>query len=76
MTLRNVASAICTGGAINDAIITGIASGERRRIRLDYADTTGNASLRLQWAINGGTFVDVPDSALTPGYNLTTSSTV
>jgi hypothetical protein len=66
LTLRNVASAICTGGAINDAIITGIASGERRRIRLDYADTTGNASLKLPWSVNGGAFVDLPDSALTP----------
>jgi RHS repeat-associated protein len=61
---------------INTAIFTGITAGERRRIRVDYAEFTGDASVQLQWAINGGTFVDVPDSALTPGYNLATSSAV
>jgi RHS repeat-associated protein len=65
-----------TGSPINSAILTGITAGERRRIRVDYYELTGNASLQLQWSVNGGAFVDVPDTALTPGYNLATSSTV
>jgi len=48
----------------------------RHRIRVDYYELTGNASLQLQWSVNGGTFVNIPDTAVTPGYNLATSSTV
>jgi RHS repeat-associated protein len=60
---------------INGPIKTGIAAGERRRLRVDFFETTGNASLTLQWSINGAAFVNVPDSALSPGYGLVTSST-
>lgn len=57
-------------------VITGIDAGERRRIRVEFFETTGNASLTLQWAINGGAWVNIPDSAVTPGFNLATSTTV
>ncbi|PZQ87400.1 MAG: hypothetical protein DI534_14385 [Leifsonia xyli] len=63
-----------TGTPINSPVIIGVAAGERRRIRVDYVELTGNASLQLQWSLNSGAFVNIPDSALTPGYNLTTSS--
>jgi YD repeat-containing protein len=56
-------------------IITGVSVGERRRARVDFYDTTGSAALTLQWSINGGTWSNVPDSALTPDYGLATSST-
>ena len=65
-----------TGSTINSPIVTGIAAGERRRIRVDYYERTGSATLKLLWSINGGAFTQVPDSAVTPGYNLATSSTV
>ncbi|WP_167050980.1 PA14 domain-containing protein [Salinibacterium sp. ZJ77] len=61
---------------LNSPVLPGIAAGERRKIQLDFFDTTDGASLTLQWAINGGAFVNVPDSALTPDYGLVTSSTV
>jgi RHS repeat-associated protein len=54
----------------------GIAQGERRRIRVDFFETTGSASFTLQWSINGGAWTNIPNSALTPDYGLTTSSTV
>ncbi|MFT4285139.1 MAG: PA14 domain-containing protein, partial [Protaetiibacter sp.] len=74
--LNDVLQVTNTGTPINSPIITGITAGERRRIRVDYYELTGNASLQLQWSVNGGTFVNIPDTALTPGYNLATSSTV
>jgi len=50
---------------------------ERHRIRLDYVDIGGDASIRLMWILPGGTLadvVDVPGSALSPGYGLETST--
>jgi RHS repeat-associated protein len=61
---------------LNSPIITGLAAGERRHLRVDYFETTGNASLTLQWAINGGAFTNIPDSALTPDYGLATGNIV
>ena len=60
---------------LNSPILTGLAAGERRRIRMEFFEISGAAAVTLQWAINGGAFVNVPDGALTPGYNLATSST-
>jgi RHS repeat-associated protein len=65
-----------TTSTLNSSIITGIEAGERRSIRAEFFSLTGTASLTLQWAINGGTFTNIPDTALTPGYNLATSATV
>lgn len=61
---------------LNSPVITGIIAGERRRIRLDFFELASASALTLQWSINGATFVNIPDSALTPGYGLSTSSTV
>lgn len=59
---------------LNSPIITGIAAGERRHIRLDMYETIGNAAITLQWSINGGAFTNIPDTALTPDYGLATSA--
>ncbi len=59
----------------NSPIITGLAVGERRRIRAELFELGGGAALTLQWSINGGAFTNIPDNALTPGYGLATSST-
>jgi RHS repeat-associated protein len=59
----------------NDSVISGITAGSVKRIRIDYAEGTGSALLRMQWKTPGSsTFVDVPGSALRPGYGLTTST--
>ncbi|MEO5535338.1 MAG: PA14 domain-containing protein [Pseudolysinimonas sp.] len=68
-----------TGDALTSTlvspIIPGVAAGERRRIRLDFFELTASAALTLQWSINGGAWTNIPDTALTPGYGLGTSST-
>src|SRR5690606_2806900 len=58
------------------SIITGIGAGEKRRIKVELFEHIGHATLTLQWAINGGPWVNIPDSALTPAYGLATSTTV
>ena len=45
------------------------------RIRVEFYEFTGAATLQLQWSINNATPVLVPGSALHPDYGLTTSST-
>jgi RHS repeat-associated protein len=51
------------------------AAGTRAHIRVEYAETGGNASLALKWAVGGGATVDIPDTQLTPDYGLATSTT-
>jgi hypothetical protein len=34
----------------------------RYRIRVEYVETTGDARCRLQWNVNGGTFVNIPQA--------------
>jgi RHS repeat-associated protein len=48
---------------------------ESHRIRIDYMEITGAASLDLQWSVNGATAVDIPPAQLVPDYGLTTSAT-
>ncbi|MGH8974065.1 MAG: PA14 domain-containing protein, partial [Acidimicrobiia bacterium] len=51
-------------------------AGSRHRIRVEYYENTGGASLELQWAPPGsGTFVAVPGANLSPRYGLVTSAT-
>jgi RHS repeat-associated protein len=49
---------------------------ETRRIRIDFADGSGPANLRLAWHAPGtGGHVTVPDWALRPAFGLTTATT-
>jgi RHS repeat-associated protein len=52
-----------------------VTAGETRRIRVDYADISFQASLKLEWSINGAAEVIVPGSALHPDYGLVTGTT-
>jgi hypothetical protein len=46
-----------------------------QRIRAEYFEGGGGASMALYWSINGATAVVVPGSALHPDYGLVTSTT-
>ena len=59
---------------LNSPIFNGVAQYERRRIRVDFYEILGYSALTLQWSLNGGAFVNVPDDALSPDYGLITSS--
>lgn len=48
--------------------------GQSVKIRLQYREVTVDASLVLEWKINGGTTAVIPGSALTPDYGLETTS--
>ncbi|HWH26651.1 MAG TPA: PA14 domain-containing protein [Pseudolysinimonas sp.] len=51
-------------------------AGERRTIRVEYFEDTGNASLALQWVTPaGGAAVTIPGAQLAPDYGLETGST-
>ena len=50
------------------------AGGSTHKIRVDYAEYTGLASMRLTWS-TGGSFSPLPAGALTPDYGLPTTST-
>lgn len=52
-----------------------VAAGETRRIRVDFAEVTGSASLKLEWSLNGAAETIVPGTALHPDYGLVTSTT-
>jgi large repetitive protein len=64
-----------TTSTLSSPVLTGITAQERRRIRAEFYELNGSASFTLQWSINGGAWVNVPDSALTPDYGLSTAST-
>mgnify|MGYP001043091800 CR=1 FL=1 len=54
-----------------------VAAEETRRIRLQYADITGGASIQLRWTKPGSSTQEVvPGDRLAPDYGLTTSTTV
>ncbi len=63
--------------------VTGAAPGvpERHRIRVDYRETAGEASLDFFWLAPGGSWANVPglvnpsNGGLSPRYGLTTSTT-
>lgn len=64
-----------TANMANDSVISGITAGSVKRLRIDYAEGINTALLRMQWKTPGSsTFVDVPGSALRPGYGLVTST--
>lgn len=53
-----------------------VAAGETRRIRLQYADVSGAASVQLKWTKPGGTSEVIPGSALKPDYGLANGTTM
>lgn len=55
-----------------------VTAGETRRIRVEYFEDAGDATLQLKWATptSGGAFNLVPGSQLKPDYGLTTQTTV
>ncbi|GGE96796.1 hypothetical protein D9V28_07205 [Mycetocola zhadangensis] len=54
-----------------------VTAGETRRIRLEYHDVSGGASLQLKWSTPASSaFVLVPGVALRPDYGAVTSRTV
>jgi RHS repeat-associated protein len=67
-----------TSGAVRTAstlqTVT-VAAGESRRIRLQYADISGGASLQLKWTKPGNVTEVVPGTSLTPDYGLANGST-
>jgi RHS repeat-associated protein len=70
-----------TTGTIGSAgfmVLHTTAANEIRRVRVEYADVSSTAQLRLQWKVGGtgATAVDIPATQLKPDYGLATSSTV
>ncbi len=60
-----------TGGATGTYVNS--TAGSRHRIRISYLETTGNASLSLQWQVpGGGSYVAVPSGQLHPGFGYAT----
>jgi RHS repeat-associated protein len=65
-----------TTSSADDIVLAGITAGAVKRLRIDFAETTGSAQLRMQWKTPGSSsFVDVPGTALRPGFGLVTSTT-
>lgn len=65
-----------TTSSSDDVVLNGVTAGAVKRLRVDYAEVTGNASIRMQWKVPGSsTFVDVPGTSLRPGFGLVTSTT-
>lgn len=66
-------------GAATDATSQSItaAAGETRRIRVEYYDLSGGASLQLKWTTpSSSSYVLIPGTALRPDYGNLTSTTV
>ena len=65
----------------DEADVTGVAfnnatASATHRIRIEYRENTGPASISINWTPPGGISTVIPQSALTPGYGLATSTTV
>ena len=39
-----------------------VAAGNRYPIRVEFVETTGSSKCKLQWQVNGGSFVDIPQA--------------
>ena len=51
-----------------------LAKGQTAKVRVQYREVTVDATLILEWKINGGATAIIPGTALTPDYGLETSS--
>lgn len=59
----------------NDITVTTTAANTAKRLRIDFAETTGSAVLRMLWKAPGSsTFVAVPGASLHTGYSLETTT--
>lgn len=47
-----------------------VTAGQKARIRVDYAELTGDAQVTLAWTPPGGSRVTIPGTALSPDYGL------
>jgi len=57
------------------AQVDAVIPGTQMPILIEYADTSGPASLKLEWSANGGAWQTVPAAQLAPNYGLQTSGT-
>ena len=64
-----------SNGADADPGTITVAAGETHRVRVEYLEIGGGASLALQWSFNGGAMTDIPVTSLLPAYGLTTNTT-
>ena len=64
--------AVRTAGTVQTVTVT---AGETRRIRLQYADVSGAASVQLKWIKPNGLNEVIPGSALKPDYGLANGTT-
>lgn len=69
-----VVDAWAGGAAWNNTGTVAGSANTRHRIRVDYADLTGTASLQLLWTPPGGSQVVVPGANLGPRYGLATTT--
>ncbi|MES2171725.1 MAG: PA14 domain-containing protein [Actinomycetota bacterium] len=67
-------STAAAGADVAGGTITVTADQLVQRIRVDAIQTTGTASLKLQWVAGSGAEVVVPGAALKPDYGLVTST--
>ena len=66
---------IATHGTSGDSLKVTATAGDRKRIRIQYSEIGGPASLRFQWKVGtGGTYSAVTGGALTPDYGLVTQA--
>ncbi|WP_268236282.1 PA14 domain-containing protein [Subtercola lobariae] len=65
-------------GAVHDSQVGyfDATAGQTVNIRVDYINAAAQGSVNLLWAQPGYGFATIPGTALKPGYNLATSSTV
>jgi RHS repeat-associated protein len=63
-------------GPPTSAAVTSDPAGERHRIRLEFRDVTGDASIHLKWVPPGQAETTVPGDKLSPRYGLTTTELV
>jgi len=65
-----------TWGTSGDSVGVLVNAGDKKRIRIQYAEFTGSANLHLRWKQGAtGTYSVVTGSALTPDYGLVTKTT-
>ncbi|MEO6533699.1 MAG: PA14 domain-containing protein [Pseudolysinimonas sp.] len=66
---------IATYGTSGDSLPVPVTAGDKKRIRIQYSEIGGPASLHLRWKLGlSGTYSPVTGSALTPDYGLVTKT--
>lgn len=62
-------------GVVGSTVITTTQPNESHRIRVEYMEIGGGASLDLLWSVGGGGNTDIPPADLVPDYGLVTNTT-